>query len=128
MNRPKIVCLCGSTRFIEHFEKANLQMTLQGLIVLSVGCNTKSDNDLFSKMTDEERALTKARLDVLHYSKIEMCDLVYVVNCQNYIGESTRREIEYAKACNKPVKFLFHSCNGEIGLANNYYADLFGVL
>ncbi len=105
--------MCGSTRFIDEFQKANLALTMQGLIVLSVGCNTKSDNELFSNMPKEELARLKARLDVLHYQKIEMSDLVFVINVDGYIGESTRREIEYAHACEKTVKYLYHLVNGE---------------
>lgn len=41
--RPTIVCLCGSTRFGEAFAKANLEETLAGKIVLSVGSMTHSD-------------------------------------------------------------------------------------
>ena len=37
MDRPKIVCLCGSTRFYQQFQEANYQETMAGRIVLSVG-------------------------------------------------------------------------------------------
>jgi hypothetical protein len=40
---PLIVCLCGSTRFYDEFQAANLRETLEGRIVLSIGCDTKSD-------------------------------------------------------------------------------------
>ena len=30
----------------------------------------------------------------------------YVINVGGYIGESTRSEIEYAKAHNKPVRYM----------------------
>jgi hypothetical protein len=40
---PHIVCLVGSTRFGEAFAKANLEETLAGKIVLSVGSMTHSD-------------------------------------------------------------------------------------
>ncbi len=43
-----IVCLCGSTRFSKAFADANLEETLKGNIVLTVGSMTHSDNDLFS--------------------------------------------------------------------------------
>lgn len=33
--RPTIVCLCGSTRFLQAFREANLRETLDGKIVLS---------------------------------------------------------------------------------------------
>lgn len=40
---PLIVCLCGSTRFSEAFANANLEETLKGHIVLTVGSMTHSD-------------------------------------------------------------------------------------
>ena len=48
--KRKIVCLCGSTRFSEAFRKANFDETLKGNIVLTIGCDTKGDNDLFAEM------------------------------------------------------------------------------
>jgi hypothetical protein len=45
--RPTIVCLCGSTRFAAAFAKANLEETLAGKIVLTVGSMTHSDAELF---------------------------------------------------------------------------------
>lgn len=51
---PKIVCLCGSTRFGDAFAKANLDETLKGNIVLTVGCMTHSDEQL-GKLIDVRR-------------------------------------------------------------------------
>src|SRR3990167_433103 len=36
-DRPKIVCLCGSTRFWREFQRASLRETMAGIIVLSIG-------------------------------------------------------------------------------------------
>lgn len=102
-SRPTIVCLCGSTRFTEAFRAANLVETLAGRIVLTVGCDTKSDNDLF-KGPDAEAI--KVKLDALHMRKIDLCDEIYVLNVGNYIGESTRREIDYAEQQGKRVRYL----------------------
>ena len=44
-------------------------------------------------------------LDALHLRKIDLADRVLVVNPRGYIGESTRREIAYARAAGKPVSF-----------------------
>ncbi len=35
----------------------------------------------------------------------EICDAIYVVNVGGYIGESTRKEIEYARSLNKEVMY-----------------------
>lgn len=46
---------------------------------------------------------TKARLDILHLAKIELADEIVVITVDKYIGESTRREIEYARYLGKYV-------------------------
>lgn len=96
MMRPEIVCLCGSTRFTEAFRRANFEETLAGRIVLSVGCDTKSDEGL------EFSAEQKEALDVLHLRKIELADRVHVLNVGGYIGDSTARELGFA--CLQPAK------------------------
>ena len=35
-NRPKIICLCGSTRFVDYYNEWREKLTLEGKIVLSV--------------------------------------------------------------------------------------------
>lgn len=101
--RPTITVLCGSTRFYEEFRKQNLRLTLAGHIVLSIGCDTKSDGDL---QAAGELDVSKAELDDLHKRKIDLADEVLVLNCDGYIGESTRSEIEYAEKLGKPVRYL----------------------
>jgi len=98
--RPKIVCLCGSTRFMEAFYEANVRETLAGNIVLSVGCNTKDDRMLGLS------ADVKARLDELHKRKIDLADEILVLNVGGYIGQSTLGEILYAERQHKPVRYL----------------------
>jgi hypothetical protein len=98
--RPLIVCLCGSTRFGDAFRHANLRETLAGKIVLSIGCDFKSDDAL--GLTEHD----KKRLDELHLSKIDLADEVLILNVGQYIGESTTRELEYARQQGKVVRFL----------------------
>ena len=99
-----IVCLCGSTRFMDAFREANLRLTLAGRIVLTVGCDTKNDADLMAAGTLTEDL--KARLDDLHRRKIDLCDEVYVLNVGGYIGESTASEIAYAESIGRQVSYL----------------------
>jgi hypothetical protein len=106
MDRPKIVVLCGSTRFMEAFQEANLRETIEGNIVLSVGCNTKSDAELFLEKHGGQMGALKQRLDELHKRKIDLADEVLVLNVSGYIGESTRSEIEYATARRKLIRYL----------------------
>jgi hypothetical protein len=104
---PPIVCLCGSTRFYDEFRRANLRLTLAGQIVLSIGCDTKSDADLASAAElGNDPSTTKTRLDELHKRKIDLADYVLVLNVGGYIGDSTRSEIAYALDHAKPVRYL----------------------
>jgi hypothetical protein len=103
--RPKIVCLCGSTRFFREFTEANCRETLGGKIVLSVGCFIHAVSEAYGF----ELALTaeqKLALDELHLCKIEIADEVLVLNVRGYVGESTRQEVRHAYAVGKPVRWL----------------------
>ena len=104
VNHPIIVCLCGSTRFSEAFREWNLRETIAGKIVLSIGCNLKSDSDLIAAGLLKES--DKAALDELHKRKIDLADEVLVLNVGGYIGSSTRSEIKYAIAHSKPIRYL----------------------
>ncbi len=100
MERPTIVCLCGSTRFMQAFQEADLRETLAGKIVLTVGCDTKSDVMLgFSPDV-------KMMLDELHKRKIDLADEILVLNVGGYVGRSTRSEIDYARMHGKRVRWL----------------------
>lgn len=107
-DRPKVVVLCGSTRFTDAFREANLRLTMEGRIVLTVGCDTKSDADLgiAHELDDGSPTDIKFRLDELHKRKIDLADRVLVLNVGGYIGESTRSEIEYAEWFEKPIDYL----------------------
>lgn len=99
VNRPIVVCLCGSTRFKEAFEKASREESLKGKIVLSVG--------LFGHLEGlDMNGDTKQMLDHLHLNKIDLADEVLFLNVGGYIGESTSRELEYAKKEKKIIRFL----------------------
>lgn len=105
---PTIVCLCGSTRFYPHFQKANFDETMAGKIVLSVGFyphggfESRALHGQDIGVTAEE----KVALDVLHKRKIDLADEVLVLNVGGYIGESTRSEVNYAAMTNKKIRWL----------------------
>lgn len=105
-SRPTIVCLCGSTRFLHAFREANLRETLEGKIVLTVASETLTDAELFGHLPETERGLVLERLAGLHAHKIALADEVLILNVGGYIGESTRRELEHARALGKRIRFL----------------------
>ncbi|MFF8835678.1 hypothetical protein [Streptomyces sp. NPDC015130] len=101
LNLPPIVVICGSTRFLSEMNEADLRETADGRIVVKPGCDMKSPHELWSDPVDA-KAL-KVRLDALHRAKIRLADEVLVVG--DYIGDSTRAEIAYARSLGKPVRF-----------------------
>jgi hypothetical protein len=105
-NRPRIVCLCGSTRFSEAYQEANLRETLAGRIVLTIGVDMKSDAELFKGMPEHELDQIKQRLDELHKRKIDLADEILVLNVGGYIGHSTKSEIQYALMRVKNIRYL----------------------
>lgn len=107
-SKPQIVCLTGSTRFKDEYEKANKLYTMQGVIVLTVGWLTHEGG---SEVTTAQ----KKHLDKLHLRKIDLCDYVCVLNKGGYIGESTQNEIAYAQKIGKAVCYLEKPANPEAG-------------
>jgi len=73
---------------------ANRELTLAGIIVVAP-----------SEADESPTPDQKAVLDALHLRRLDLADRVLVVNPGGYVGESTRREIEYARAAGKPVSF-----------------------
>lgn len=103
--KPPIVCLCGSTQFMDAFHEAGWKKTLDGEIVLTVGIS----KTLPCGHGEKEAFLGEdvaAALDELHKRKIDLADYVYVLNVGGYIGDSTRSEIEYAESLGKRVDYL----------------------
>ncbi len=121
--RPVIVCLCGSTKFRDAFEKANYDETMAGKIVLSVGffgrlarqrvvvdgCMGPTETEVLVALSGEGVGCTteqKTRLDVLHKEKINLADEVLVLNVGGYVGDSTRSEVLHAHKTGKIITWL----------------------
>ena len=93
-DRPEIVCICGSIRFVDEMRAANRDLTFAGAIVVA-------PEEPAGAVTEEQ----KVALDALHLRKIDLADRVLVVNPGGYVGDSTSREIAYARATGKPISF-----------------------
>ena len=103
----KVITLCGSTKFKDEFLKVQKELTLKGNIVISVGLFGHSgDNEVWENMDEGTLTKTKEMLDDMHKRKIDMADEIFVINIDGYIGESTKSEIEYAKANGKTISYL----------------------
>ena len=98
-NKYRIITLCGSIKFKDEFMKIQEKLTLDGNIVLTP--------NFFNNIKKEKIDLKiKKMLDEMHKQKINMSDEIYVINVGGYIGESTKNEIEYAKARGKRISYL----------------------
>lgn len=111
-NKYHVITLCGSTKFKKEFIEVQKQLTLLGNIIISVGCfGHKGDN-----LTMEDKVM----LDDMHKRKILMADEIFVIDKDNYIGSSTRSEIEFAKANNIPINY--YSKDNRIN-CQEFYSD-----
>jgi hypothetical protein len=108
MRKPKFVTLCGSTKFVNAYAKANVSETMAGNIVMLPGSMTHANGPT---LTPEE----KRAVDNLHLWKIDAADYIFVLNEGGYIGDSTSEEIAYAIYTHTPIRFL-DGAAGEIWL------------
>lgn len=97
--KPNIVFLCGNTKFKKSFEKALLEESCKGNIVISASCFANVNNIRLTKKQKEN-------LDKIDLSKIELADEIFVLNVDEYIEESTKNIINYAAKLNKSIRFF----------------------
>lgn len=98
----EIFALCGSTKFKKYFEVVARQLELSGRIVLWPGVYSKADNVHAELLTE----LTINNLKHAQNYKIDMCNYLYVINPDGYIGDDTKEEIAYAILNHKSVMYL----------------------
>ena len=103
INGTKIICLCGSTRFVDTFNEWRKRLTLENKIVVSIELVLPQSTREDPQHNDYK---TKTMLDELHLRKIDLADEVMILNVGGYIGESTTNEINYAKLLGKPIIYL----------------------
>lgn len=103
MNKPIVVCLCGSTRFVDTYNEWRKILTLEEKIVLSIELVTTQSEKEDPQHNNHK---VKQMLDELHLRKIDLADEVMILNVGGYIGESTRNEINYAAKQNKKIIYL----------------------
>ncbi len=91
----KVITLCGSLRFKNEMMAVAEKMALEGYCILTpvypVSENIERTEEQLIKLKDA------------HFKRIELSDAILVVNINNYIGESTNLEIDYAKKLGKEI-------------------------
>lgn len=94
-----IIAIIGSTRFKESFFEKCWEFSARGFVVTLP--NFRPSN-MMSKGFD----IPEEILEDIGFKRIDMADKVYVVNENGYIGESTAKEIDYAKSLGKNIRYM----------------------
>lgn len=93
-----ILTLCGSARYEPYWHEANKQLGLAGHICFSL-MTFPSVEGAKTWYTEDQ----KWTLDLAHFAKIDASDGVVMLNIDNYLGESSLRELKWARMKNKQV-------------------------
>jgi hypothetical protein len=91
----KIITLCGSLKFQKEMMIVAEKIALKGNCVLTPVYPILEN---YEKTAEQLQQLKEA-----HFKRIELSDAILVINVDNYIGKSTKLEIEYAKKLNKEI-------------------------
>jgi hypothetical protein len=110
----KIITLCGSSRFVDIMavcawiiERDEKAITV-GLHFLP---SWYSSTEIPDHLAEHESVANA--MDKLHFRKIDLSTKIFVVNKNDYIGESTLKEINYAMITGKPIRWYNHDPVGE---------------
>ena len=93
-----VVAIIGSSRFKDLILNVGKEFNLKG--------HTAIHSDVFTGADGYE--ISNEEMDIMvtnGHKRIDMADMVYVVNPEGYIGESTQEEIDYATKMGKIIKY-----------------------
>ncbi len=94
--KNKIICLAGSMQYFDKMQEVAADFSQQGYIVLMPWKDIREvipEKSL--RMYDDQQRI-----------RINMADILYVVDPGGYIGKATTSEIEYALKCGKSVQYM----------------------
>lgn len=104
------ITLCGSTRFAGMFQDWNARLSKVGHVVHSIAVPQHDG----APLTDDE----KQRLDLVHLKKILESEAIFVLDGTHdgrpYVGESTRREIMWARLNGKGVYWFSNGAGARL--------------
>ena len=93
--KVKVVTLCGSLKFQKEMMEIAERVSLEGYCVLT---------PVYKVLNSAEKSKDQMlRLKEEHFKRIELSDTILVVNVNNYIGDSTNLEIDYARKLGKKI-------------------------
>ena len=94
----KVVTLCGSMRFQNEMMEIAEKLAREGECVLTPVYMVTKDCEI----SEEE----VKRLKLEQFKRIELANEIFVVNVDEYVGESTMAEIEFAERNGKRVRWM----------------------
>lgn len=105
IERPKVVTLCGSSRFVQQMavcawliEREELAIAMSLHLLPHWYPNCPADHLAEHEGVAED-------MDALHLRKIDLSDEIFVVDIENYIGKSTSNEVAYAVRKDKRIRY-----------------------
>lgn len=117
MSKPRVIVCCGSSKFVDIMAvtawliERDEQAIVMGLHLLPVWYLSPS-KELPADHIAEHEGVAEA-MDELHKRKIDLADEIFVINHNDYIGESTASEIEYAQSKGIPTRWFTHDTIGD---------------
>ena len=91
----KVITVCGSLKFQNEIMEVAEKFNKTGVCVLTPVYPYNKE----LKLSDIDiNNMKKA-----HLKRIELADSIFVVNVNGYVGESTKKEIEFAKEKGKEI-------------------------
>ncbi|MCM1197190.1 MAG: hypothetical protein NC548_15510 [Lachnospiraceae bacterium] len=97
-NKFPTIAIIGPTKFAKQFKTTAQYFQVLGYVVLTTHIFNGIDGRPCSKAMQD-------MFEELGCQRIAMADEVFVINVNGYIGESTKKELEFAKSINKPISY-----------------------
>ena len=91
----KIITICGSLKFQKEMMEMAQKLAFEGNCVLTPTYLVLKDITI----SDDQIKCLKDE----HFKRIELSNAIFVVDVNDYIGNSTNLEIEYAKRLGKEI-------------------------
>ena len=96
------ITLCGSAKFEGMFHKWNKDLTLAGHTIYALAVYPSYMENNKNWYSEDQKSL----LDLVHLDKILNSDAVVVIDVDSYIGDSTKREVLWARIQGKRVYWI----------------------
>ena len=93
----KVITICGSLKFQKEMMEMAQRLAYEGNCILTPTYPILKDITI----TDKQKTYLKDA----HFKRIELSDEILVIDVNNYIGESTKLEIECAKKLEKKIVY-----------------------